>query len=66
MRNAYDILIVNTERKRPFGRIRRRWADSIKMDLREIGLEVVDWMFLAQDSDHWWTLMNTVMKFRVL
>jgi hypothetical protein len=28
--------------KRPLGRSRRKWEDTIKMDLREIGLEVVD------------------------
>jgi hypothetical protein len=28
-----------------------RWKDSIKMDLREIGWEDVDWMHLAKDRD---------------
>jgi len=28
-------------------------------------VEGVDWMHLAQDRDHWWTIMNTVMKLRV-
>jgi hypothetical protein len=36
-RNAYRILVVNPEGKRPLGRPRRRRVDSIKMDLREIG-----------------------------
>jgi hypothetical protein len=36
------------EGKRPLGRPRRRWEDNIKMDLREIGLDVVDWIHLAQ------------------
>jgi hypothetical protein len=30
--------------KRPLGRLRRKWEDNIKMDLREIGWEVVNWM----------------------
>jgi hypothetical protein len=34
-RNAYRILVG----KRPLGRSRCRWVDSIKMDLREIGLD---------------------------
>jgi hypothetical protein len=25
------------ERKRPLGRLRLRWVDNVKMDLREIG-----------------------------
>jgi hypothetical protein len=36
-RNAYRILVGIPERKRPLERPRRRWADNIKMDLREIG-----------------------------
>jgi hypothetical protein len=40
MRNAYKIL-VGKGRKKPLGRLRRRWEDDIKMDLRELGLEGV-------------------------
>jgi hypothetical protein len=29
------------------------------------GWEVVDWIHLAQDTDQWRALMNTVMKLRV-
>jgi hypothetical protein len=36
-RNTYTILVGMTEGKRPLGTPRRRWADNIKMDLREIG-----------------------------
>jgi hypothetical protein len=36
-RNAYRILVGNPEGKRPLGRLRRRWVDNIKMELREIG-----------------------------
>jgi len=31
----------------------RVWEDHIKMELRKIGWEVVDWIHLAQDRDHW-------------
>jgi hypothetical protein len=30
--------------------------DNIKMDVRKIGFEVVDWINLAQDMDRWWAL----------
>jgi hypothetical protein len=36
-RNAYRILVVKPEGKRPLERPRRRWEDNIRMDLREIG-----------------------------
>jgi hypothetical protein len=64
-RNAYRILVGKPERRRPPGRPRRRWVDNIKMDRREIGLDVIDWIDLAQDTDQWRTLVNTVMNFRV-
>jgi hypothetical protein len=38
---------------------------NIKIDLREIGWDGVDWIDLAQDRDQWRALVNTVMKFRV-
>jgi hypothetical protein len=36
-RNAYRILVGKPEGKRPLARLRRRWADNIKMGLRDIG-----------------------------
>jgi hypothetical protein len=42
--NAYNILVVGKpEGKRP----RRRWEDNIRIDLREIEWECVDWMHVA-------------------
>jgi hypothetical protein len=64
-RTAYTILVRKPEGKRPLGRPRRRWVDNIKMALREIGLDGVDWIKLAQDRDQWRALVNTVMNLRV-
>jgi hypothetical protein len=64
-KNAYRILVGKPEGKRPLGRPRRRWVVKIKMDLREIEWDDVDWIELAQDSDHWRALVNTVMSLRV-
>jgi hypothetical protein len=61
----YRILVGKPEGKRPPGRPRRRWVDNIKMDLREIGWDVTDWIDLAQDRDRWRVLVNTVMNLRV-
>jgi hypothetical protein len=38
-RNAYRILVGKPEGNRQLGRPRRRWVDSSKIDLREIGWE---------------------------
>jgi hypothetical protein len=35
------------------GRPRRRWEDNIRMSLREIVWEGVDWMHVAQDRNQW-------------
>jgi hypothetical protein len=64
-RNAYRILVGKPEGKRPLGRLRRRWEDNIKMDLREIGWGGMDWIDLTQDTDHWRAFLNTVMNLRV-
>jgi hypothetical protein len=36
-RNAYSLLVGKPEGKRPLGKPRFRWVDSIKMYLRAIG-----------------------------
>jgi hypothetical protein len=64
-RNAYRVLVGNLEGKRPLRRPRGRWVENIKIDLREIGWDGVDWIDLAQDRDQWRALVNTVMNFRV-
>jgi hypothetical protein len=45
--------VGNSEGKRSLGRLRRRWEDRIRMDLREIGWGGVEWIQLAQDRDLW-------------
>jgi hypothetical protein len=48
-RNVYGVLAWRSEGKRPLGRPRRSWEDNIKMGLREIGIDVANWIQLAQD-----------------
>jgi hypothetical protein len=61
-RNVYKVLMGKPEAKTPLGRSRRRWEDSVRMDLRENGWGSVDWIQLAQDRDRWRALVNTVMN----
>jgi transposase len=63
-RNTYRI-VGKPEGKSPLGRPRRRWVDNIKMVLREIGYDGVDWIDLAQDRHQWRALVNTLMNLRV-
>jgi hypothetical protein len=61
----YRILVGKPEGKTPLGRPKRRWADNIKMILREIGWGDINWIDLAQDRDQWRALVYTVMDLRV-
>jgi hypothetical protein len=58
-------LVGRPESKRPLGRPRRSWEDNIKMDFREIGIDGVNWIRLAQDRVQWRAFVNTVMNLRV-
>jgi len=51
IRNVCSILVGKPEGKRPLGRRRHRWEDNIRMDRREIVLEGVNWMHVAQVRD---------------
>jgi hypothetical protein len=61
-RKVYRLLVGKPEGKMPLGRPRRRWIDTIKIDLLEIGLGGVDWIRLAQDRSRRRALVNAVMN----
>jgi hypothetical protein len=65
LRNEYEILVGKHEGKEPLGKPRRRWEDNTKMYRREIVWEFVDWMRLAQNTDHWLAVVITVMNIPV-
>ena len=60
-RGVHRVLVGKPEGKRP----RRRWEDTIKMDLLEVQGGCEDWMELTQDRDRWRALVSTLMNFRV-
>jgi hypothetical protein len=64
-RNVYRLLVRKPEGMRPLERPKCRWIGNIKMDLLEIGLNVVDWIGLAQDRYRRRALVNVVMKIQV-
>jgi hypothetical protein len=65
-RKVYKVLVGKPDVKGPLKRPRRRWEDGIRMDLRETGLEGVDWIRLAQDKDRWRAVVSAVMNLWVL
>jgi hypothetical protein len=50
---------------KPLGRPRHRWQDNIKMDLGEIGWEVVGWFQMVQDRDQCQAFVNMVLNLEV-
>jgi hypothetical protein len=64
-RGAYRILMGRPEGRRPLERLGCRWEDNIKMDLKEVEWEGVDWIDMAQDRNRWRALVSAVMNLRV-
>ena len=58
-RRAFKILTGKHTGKRPLGRPRRRW------DLKEIGINVGNWVDSAQDRNYWRALVNAALNLRV-
>jgi hypothetical protein len=46
-------LVGKPEGKRPLGKPRNRWEDNIRINLKEIMFDSVDWIHLAQDRDRY-------------
>jgi hypothetical protein len=59
---VYRVLVGRSKGERPLGRSRCRWEDNIRMDLREIGIDGVNWIQLAQDRVQWQGFVSTVMN----
>jgi hypothetical protein len=59
------VLDGKPEEKKALRRLRSRWEDYIRMDLREIWWEVVGWIRLNQDGDQWWAVVKRVTHLRV-
>jgi hypothetical protein len=61
MRNTYSILIGKL-----VGRYHLKTPGAdIKIDLKEIGREWVDWIHVTQNRNQWRALVNTVMNLQV-
>jgi hypothetical protein len=50
-RNVYRLLVGKPEGKRPIGRPRRGWIDTISMDLLKIGVGVLVWLRIGTGGE---------------
>jgi hypothetical protein len=64
-RCVYRVSVGKPESESPLGRPRRSWEDSIKMDLREIGIDGANWIRLSQNRVQCRALVNTILTLRV-
>jgi len=64
-RDIYRVLVGKPEGKKPLGRPRHRWKDTIKMDLQEVEFGCMEWIDLAQDRGRWQTLVNAVKNLSI-
>ena len=56
-------MVLNDQEK--IGRPRGRWEDTIRMDLKEIGINAGNWVDSAQDRNYWRALVDAVLNVRV-
>jgi hypothetical protein len=66
MRNVCNISVRIHVETRALGIPLRGWEDNIRMNVREVGWEGVEWIHLAQDRDHWRDLVNTIINHQVM
>jgi hypothetical protein len=64
-RGMHQISVGKPEGKRPLGRRRYRLENNIKMDIKEVVWEGMNWLDLAQNRDRWQARLNAVMKLQV-
>jgi hypothetical protein len=62
VRGVYKVLVGRPEGKIPQGRLRCRWEDNMKIDLIEIGIDGLNWIWLAQDRIWWQAFLRMVMN----
>jgi hypothetical protein len=58
---ACSVFVVQPEGKRLLGRTKHGWEVNVKMDLKEISFECVDWIDVVQDKDRSQADVNMVM-----
>jgi len=60
-RNAYKVMVLKPERNDPHETTTHRWDNSIKMDLKQVGLVSMHRTVRTQDWHRWQTVVNVVM-----
>ena len=64
-KSVFKIFTGKPTGKRPFGRLRCRWENNIRMYLKEIAIHTINCVDSAQDRDYWGALVNAALNLRV-
>jgi hypothetical protein len=65
-RGVYRVVVVGKPKgNKPLGKPRHKWKYNIKLDLRETGIDGLNWSQLAQDWVQWQAFVNIVMNLQV-
>jgi hypothetical protein len=65
IRSTYKYFVGISEGKRQLGRIRCKWDDGIKAELKIMGWKGEDCIYVTQDSEQNWAMLYTRMIHRV-
>ena len=65
-RSPFNILTVKPTGKRSLGRLKRRWKDNIRMDLKAKCFSTSIFVDSVQDKDYWRVLVNAALNLRFL
>jgi hypothetical protein len=58
--------VVNSEGKKPLERLKTRWEDNNRIDIRGTGWDGMHWIHVAEDRNPWTAHVNTIPNLRVL
>jgi hypothetical protein len=61
-RSAFKIIRDKPTGKRPLGRPRYRWEVNVRMDLKEIGVKMRNWIDLTKEKNYWRVLVNAALN----
>ena len=64
-RSSFKILRGKLTEKSFLGRTRYRWEDNNRIDLKEIGINMRNWVDSAQDRDYRRVIVNAALYLRV-